>query len=620
VPERGATKQCYNDSAYWGMVTNQQDISFKQFFSPLTTKKAVLIIAFVGFIVYFNSLFNAFVWDDFGFIINNPDVHRFNIIYLFQENYTNSLGHYKPLLALYNTLLYHAFGSLTFFYHFPQLLLHIICTVLIYLLFRKFLSAGIALFFAVVFLVHPINVESVAYIAAAQSELFLLFGMLALLISTKQGKIRGKDAFLISVLLLFSLLFYEVGFLFLLMVLCIQFLFKRKYFLKIFIAGIASLAIYSFLRFVIGGVFFVKHLTLVPTPIANLSFVERFNNIPAIVLYYLTTIFFPLRLAIDQKWIMKFTMQSFYIPLLLDSMFFIALILGGIILYRKKSEYFSTYVFFFVWFISGLLLFLQLFPLDMTVADRWMYFPLIGLLGIFGVGIQTLLLSVDKTAFPFVKYKKAKLAVALFGVSIVLLLFLRTIVRNSNYQDEMTLLIHDTQIEDNAELEHDLAVEYGTENPQEAFIHLQKSVNLDPFTGNLFHLGGWYESQKNVKKAREYYYKAFYMAKTHYSIVQTHDPRESIENIYTSLAKLLLLNNDYEAAEKISKEGSQYYPNSSILWLELAISGNKLHKNSEAISASQKAYSLSPSETTKNLYLLMQNNKQIQVPIQTIFD
>lgn len=468
-------------------------------FNPITTKKAISIIVVLGFIVFGNALFNGFVWDD-SIFLNNPERFSTGILNFFTENLARSVGYYRPIYLLYFALLYKVFGSQAFFYHFFQIVLHIINAIILYLLLislfarinakteekewnnlsgsqkikyqRKHGFVGkapnvlepkinlLSLFLSLVFLVHPINVESVVYVAAANNELFFLFGILALLVSSKE-KINLKDLFLVSGLTLLSLLSKETGFVFPLMIVCFQFLYHRNRFLKFFIFELTSLAIYFFIRFAIGGVYFSKFITILPVPISRLSFLERLVNIPQIVLYYLTTSFFPLRLAIQQQWVVtKITIQDFYLPLLLDSMFFTALFICGVYLYNHKRKYFTVFLFFFVWFISGLLLLVQIFPLDMTVADRFFYFPLIGLLGMLGVGVLTLLFSPNKHDAPLVEHDKAKIVTALFGAIIILLLSVRTIVRNTNFHDDMTLETHDAQTYDNSTMEDYLGRSY----------------------------------------------------------------------------------------------------------------------------------------------------------------
>jgi len=626
----------------------------------LSLSKAISIIAILGFIIYFNALFNGFVMDDSGFIFNNPDVHSLNIVYLFSGNMFNSLGYYRPIPALYFALLYNVFGSQAFFYHFLQIGLHILNSVLVYLMLRTLLTRDPAkdapdkelqslsgsqriknlrmlrmngttlktanlpdmqtnilpFFLSLIFLIHPINVESVAYIGATQSELLFLFGILALLVSMHE-KFTLKQLFLISGLSLLALLTKEAGVLFLLMIVCFQFIFNRTRLLTIFIVELVTLVVYFFFRFAIGRVFFEKFVSHVTVPIEGLSLLERLANIPKIVLYYLNITFIPLRLAVWQLWIItRVTVQNFYLPLLLDTMFFIALCLGGVYIYIRKRTYFKAYLFFSVWFLSGLLLLLQIFPLDMTVADRWFYFPLVGLLGMLGIGVQVLLFSPNKHGVPLIKNDKAPMAAGLMGATLILLFSLRTIVRNANFHDQMTLYAHDAQIEDSFAIEDNLGVMYNQQRDLQASLtHLQKSVSLYPYTDNLFHLGNLYESLGNLQKAQEYYSKALTAAEAYYSTTDTHNRKEGNLDIYTRLTEVLLLTDKNEAAEHTSTKGLQYYPDSAILWEELALSEYKLHNQQEALIAVEKVKTLAPSDLTNFLYTKIVNKLPIQANI-----
>ncbi len=204
----------------------------KSLFVPLTTEKSIYIIVILGFIVYFNAFFNGFAADDILYIVNNQLTHVVNIILAFGVNDFNSSGQYRPIPAFYFSLLYSLFSTIPFFYHLLQIILHIICTVLIYFLYRKFLSPAIALFLSLVFLVHPMNVESVSYIAQTVSPLLFLFGVIALLFSASKNLSNSKIVIIFSLLLL-SLLTKESGGVFLLLVPLYQFLFTKKNRLKL---------------------------------------------------------------------------------------------------------------------------------------------------------------------------------------------------------------------------------------------------------------------------------------------------------------------------------------------------------------------------------------------------
>ncbi len=644
------------------MRESDHGFSFKQLLASLTTKKAISIFVILGFIIYGNALFNGFVWDDSPYIIDNPGVHTLNIAHLFSRNLFNSGQYYRPIPALYFALLYNIFGSQAFFYHFIQVCLHVLNTILLYLalrtIFNKHLTTDVtdatekewnslsgsqkvkymrmhgsgrkagtafnpktnilAFFLSLLFLVHPINVESVAYIGASQSGLFFLFGILALLVSIKE-KIDLKDLFLVSGLTLLSLLTKETGVLFLFVIVCLQFFYFRKRLLQFLLVEPVALILYLFIRFVISGVAFSKPTALVYIPIGRLPLFERLASLPAIVLYYLTNIFIPLRLAVAQKWVVtNITAQNFYLPLLLDSVFFTALCLGGAYIYKLRRSYFPAYLFFFLWFASGLLFLVQIFPLDMTVADRWFYFPIVGLLGMLGVGVQTFLLDSNTHAGSEGKYNKAKMAGVLSGAVVILLFSVRTIIRNTNFHDEITLYTHDMQIQDNTELEDDLGTDYAKAgNLQAAFPHLQKSVSLFPSPATLFNLGFYYQKVGNTQRAQEYYYRAITIADTFYPAGDTHDPSD--RKIYTSLVKLLLLSNEYEAAAQISTKGLQYFPDSGELWEYLALSEIKLHNQDAALAAGEKMKTLLPDELINTLYTMIVNKQEIPtIAVQAI--
>src|SRR5579872_7079943 len=94
----------------------------------------------VGLIVYANSLFGGFIWDDKTYIINNPQIHNINWSLLFAKNIFNSAGFYRPIPALYFAILYAVSGNMSFLYHFVQVGLHITNVILLFLLFKKFFT------------------------------------------------------------------------------------------------------------------------------------------------------------------------------------------------------------------------------------------------------------------------------------------------------------------------------------------------------------------------------------------------------------------------------------------------------------------------------------------------
>src|SRR5262245_10868673 len=127
---------------------SEKEWSFKNYFVPFTTGKAIHFIIIIGLVVYFNALFNGFVGDDNAQIVENRLIQSITNLPLFFQGSTfylqqigESVGvYYRPLLSTTFSLMYTVFGLNPFFFHLIQLSLHITNCILILLIFKKFLS------------------------------------------------------------------------------------------------------------------------------------------------------------------------------------------------------------------------------------------------------------------------------------------------------------------------------------------------------------------------------------------------------------------------------------------------------------------------------------------------
>jgi protein O-mannosyl-transferase len=541
---------------------------------PFTSRKAIGLIVLIGIVVYFTVLFNGFAWDDYSYIVNNIGVHTFNLTHLFGPNELfNSSGYYRPITAVYYSIIYSLFGAQPFYYHFFQLALHIINVCLVFCLLKRFFTIKQSFSLAIAFLIHPIQVESVAFISASLSELLLLFGMSALLISIKE-KIHLKHYLVISVLLLLSLLTKETGFLFFIIVLLSQILFTRKRSLVLLPYLATSLGSYLYLRFVLAKVILEKDIYV---PIANLSLGNRLINIPEIILYYVKTLFYPAKLAIDQLWtVTSIDFQHFYFPLSIDILFIFFLGLIGIHCYKRNKELLKMYLFFVIWFVAGLGMLLQIYPIDLTVADRWMYFPFVGLLGLIGLGIKCCT-GLNKTA--------KKISVTIFIIA-CLFMGLRTIVRIGNWHDDYTLNSHDAAVLVNYDLENNLGVDLLVSGKcKDALPHFAKSIKLSPNDVNLSNLGLADACLKRVAEAKGDYMQA--MSANAYLVKK---PHKHFIQIYVNVINFFILDsNDPNLAKKYIYIALQDYPNTSVLYHYLAAAEYMLGNVSAAEISEAKA-------------------------------
>jgi hypothetical protein len=263
-------------------------------------KNTLLIVVFIGLLVFSNSLFNGFVWDDEEQIVNNSVIRDLrNIPVIFSGGAFNSGGtgsllgiYYKPMMTLAFALTYSVFKLNPFFYHLTSVLLQITNSYLVYLFLSKFFNKNKALILSLLFMVHPLYSEVVFYMADIQDLLYFLFGMLGLLISSYWSVL----------FFLLSLLSKETGIVFILISIIYSYLFQRKKIIQVVVPGVIAILIYSFLRFYVAKIYFPRHDM---APIARLTLKERVKSMPLITFYYLENFVLPINLTINQHWYVK---------------------------------------------------------------------------------------------------------------------------------------------------------------------------------------------------------------------------------------------------------------------------------------------------------------------------
>lgn len=568
------------------MSIHEQDFSFKGLFVPLTTFKIIHFIIFIGSIVYFNSLFNGFVWDDGFQIVNNPYVQNGHFFYYF----THTIGpFYRPLMFFFYTLFYSIFGLNAFFYHLVQFILFIINGVLIFILFSHYSKNKIISFLlALLFVIHPINVESAVYIANLQDVLFVFFGLSALLIKIHRKFGKYTDI-ICGCLLLLGLFSKETGVLFVIMYVSYIIFFIKKEYLRNIFSPIIILITYILIRFFTVG-FKFNNFNFIP-PTVSAPFIQRLFGIPKIIYFYLKTLIYPDVLT-DQYWIVKnISFSDFVYPLIIDILFFGIIIFLGIILLKRNRNIFNIFLYFFLWFCFGIGLHLQLIPLEKTAADRWFYFPMIGLFGI----ISLLPALVEKLIIN-------KIVIKCFWcifLIIILTLSYRTIKRNADWYNNLTLFSKDISLLDNIP---DIQDNYGLalmadNRPKEAINHFQKANSLLPNNYIiLYDLGKAYLINNEPDKANQTFSKAI-------------DNKKDYDQAYRGLIISLLLQDKFEEASRTARIATKIWPDNSYFWEMLGISAYKLNDYNTAVNSLRKSLFIYPNPVVEQ-YLELMNKRQ----------
>jgi protein O-mannosyl-transferase len=161
----------------------------------------------VVFIVYANSLNNDFVFDDKVIILENRLLRSLsNIPKLL-------IASYRPFRDVSHALDFAIWGENPFGFHLTNIIIHAANSVLVLLLVRRFtgelLTAGLA---AVIFAVHPIQTDAVAYISGRRDILFTLFYLASFYVYLNYRKNRSIITFVLFILLWgFSLMSKEMA-------------------------------------------------------------------------------------------------------------------------------------------------------------------------------------------------------------------------------------------------------------------------------------------------------------------------------------------------------------------------------------------------------------------------
>src|SRR5213083_1205831 len=175
---------------------------------------APLLVALFTLAAFLPALQNQFVnWDDKDNFLDNPHYRGLGWTHL-RWMWTTHLGHYIPLTWMTLGLDYLLWGMNPLGYHLTNLLLHAANAVVFFFVVRRILtlappspserghalavSAGFA---ALVFAIHPLRVESVAWVTERRdvlSGLFYLSAILVYLRACERGA-RGRGWYWLSV-------------------------------------------------------------------------------------------------------------------------------------------------------------------------------------------------------------------------------------------------------------------------------------------------------------------------------------------------------------------------------------------------------------------------------------
>jgi tetratricopeptide (TPR) repeat protein len=354
----------------------------------------LLLILLVTFIVYIPSRNAEFTnWDDDGYVTGNMDITSFkkHKSKLLTETYE---ANYHPL-----TMLSYAFDYSTGklnpkIYHRTNMVLHLLNVALVFWLIILLTgNPEMALICGILFGVHPLNVESVAWISERKNVLYTLF-FLSSIISYIKYIQEGKVKFYLFALSLFifSLLSKGMAVSLSITLIAIDYLYDRELLSKKILLEKIPFLVLS----VVFGLTAIHAQPIGTDEIASFRAAPLNNPLYEKILYatynigqYILKLFVPLKLAAFYPYPDKtngvLPLQYYIVPF-----FIIAIMAGCLILFIKRKNNNSKFILFCsLFFLINIGLVLQLLPVgEAIMADRYVYVPCIGVFLLVGLAYK----------------------------------------------------------------------------------------------------------------------------------------------------------------------------------------------------------------------------------------
>lgn len=344
--------------------------SFKQFFY-------VTIILAITFVAYFPSLKAGFTnWDDDAHVVRNPDIRQLDAEHV-ERIFTSRIARtYIPLTLLSYSLEYHFFKLNPFIYHLNNILLHLCVVILVFVVAKRFgLNQAASAWAALIFAIHPMHVESVAWVSERKDVLCAVFYLLALL---SYWTYRNQEKFkwwwwIFSVILGFlSMLAKPMAYSLPLVFLLIDWWHRRKFSPGIMLDKIPHA----------GYVLALGWMTLSSNKI-HLTF----HFFQVILIWCWSFLFFPFKFLIPSFYVAIYKLPEpvvFSNPVYAVSLIALLIVIGSLMYFSRQRFYVLAWLFYGLTISMIVVRGVWDFGNNTVVADRFMYIPGLGFCIFFG--------------------------------------------------------------------------------------------------------------------------------------------------------------------------------------------------------------------------------------------
>ncbi len=488
-----------------------------------------LLLILLSSVVYINTVDNGFVYDDTNVVEQNPRIKNWvNVKHIFNKNYFKIVGKGKQLA--FGEASYRPVATLTYFIdaslwdcspsgcHFSNFLIHSVNVILFYLLVLFLLNSKTTAFFsASVFAVHPITSESVNAISFREDLLVALFCLMGLLCLKRRGMKSLVFDLLHTIFYLFAVFSKELAIVYPVL-LGLVFYVKKISFRenkRIFFLLVSASLFYLVMRFFV----FVNPLNT-PVVYPGGSLITSVYTMSTVFFGYIKKMLLPINLLADYDIPHK---SSFFDPVVFGSLvsLFVLLFVSVWFFIKKRSIYSFGFLFFFIFLIPVS----NMIKIVNIVAERYLYFPSMGIALLFGVFFTEVL-----------KFNK-KIFISLFVV-IILCFSSITLMRNTDWKDSVSLWKTTLKVEpDSVRALSNLATHYfENEEYRLAIKYYLKCLFQRNSAQDRYNLANAYKAIGDFQMAEQEYKNAIKIDPTH-------------SEIHNNLALLLIKLNRFDQAE-----------------------------------------------------------------------
>ncbi len=508
--------------------------------------KPFLWLTGIGFVLYFQVFFFDFSYLDDNNLILDNQYFLSNLANFFKSFsidvfhiFNHSAFYYRPLLTISLMFDFQLGGTFPFIYHFTNVALHILTACLLFIFLKKLdYRKELAFLFSLIFLVHPVLTQAVAWIPGRNDSLLAVFVLSTCIFFIKYLK-EEKTSNLVWSLIFFTLALFtkESG----ICILPVLFFYLFFIYREKDKGKKLPLNKFNFFFWSIGAVSFwgiLRYITLKDS--VSMTFVEMFKslyfNLPAVV-QFMGKIFFPFNLSV--------------LPIIQDTTFIygiISIILLVTILFLTKIKRWNFILFGTLWFFAFLLpSFIR--PNSALVADfieHRLYVPIIGFF--------IILLEVD-----FIKnIDLKKKSVLIITGSLVLLLSIITLVHSRNFVNRLAFWKNAAENSPHYPLAHRNlgAMKYLDGDMENAEKEYKIALALNP-TEEMVHnnLGLIYVNQNKLAEAEAEYKKEIEINpnydNVYYNLGLLYWNEKRYDEAITNWKKTLELNPNYAVAPEV---------------------------------------------------------------------